>query len=72
MIERDPVDPGEPAEPARKRKFLNLHRSNPADDVADELAFHVEMRAALLMQRGIAESAARQEASVSARPIKRN
>ncbi|MEO7998841.1 MAG: ABC transporter permease, partial [Gemmatimonadaceae bacterium] len=52
----------EPADPVRKRRFLNLHRANPADDVADELAFHVEMRAALLVQRGVAESAAKAEA----------
>lgn len=49
-------------EPPRKRRLLNLHRNNPADDVADELAFHMEMRAALLMQRGVSEHAAKDEA----------
>ncbi|MEP6834498.1 MAG: ABC transporter permease [Gemmatimonas sp.] len=62
MTDRDRMGTNDPADSVRKRRFLNLHRGNPADDVADELAFHVEMRAALLMQRGVAESAAKQEA----------
>lgn len=46
----------------RKRRLLRLHGSNPAEDVADELQFHVEMRAAELMNRGVPEHRAKQEA----------
>ena len=56
------MDSSGPADPVRKRRFLNLHRANPTNDAADDLAFHDEMRAQLLMQRGVAESVAKQEA----------
>lgn len=46
----------------RKRRMLDVHKANPAEDVAVELAFHVEMRAAELRQRGIATTIAQQEA----------
>lgn len=62
MTEDERTGSHDDTEPPRKRRLLNVHRTNPADDVAEELAFHVEMRAALLVERGIAESAAKQEA----------
>lgn len=49
-------------ESSRKRRLIQLHQTKPADDVADELQFHVEMRAGELMRRGVPEHRARQEA----------
>ena len=46
----------------RKRRVLNVHKANPVDDVASELAFHVEIRAAELVRRGVAANNAKLEA----------
>ena len=53
-----------PALPQGVRRLFRLARRRPSidEEVADEVAFHLEMRAAELVERGLPPDAARAEA----------
>jgi predicted permease len=48
--------------PGRRRPLRRAFRPDPAADIDDELAFHLEMRAAELEARGLPPAAAREQA----------